>query len=364
VIPDAIGDAYDHEFLSIALSAVAAHLEAKDARDAAAALTRALAETKEDYNLSCLARALSVVATRLETGEGARVAADAAATLKRALAKADKPRDLEYVAEGLAALAARLEAREARYATAEAAAKLIRAMTQTSDPAYQQFLAEGLSAVAAHLDTKEAGKAAAVLTQRLTETSNTQARHQLANGLSAVADGLKPEEAARVSAEAAAILIRVMAIANAPADRSLVQGLSAALDDGHHGKRAQAVAAAVGCPCEPQGLFGALAPLQAVAEPHQWRLSDQQMVELLKHPLCVGNARRIVLDQLGLHHGRTFADQWDFVRYAEEQKLGVDFTTPPKQPDGNNAVELRQGRSAERDQPAAVMLAQIPARSK
>jgi hypothetical protein len=29
----------------------------------------------------------------------------------------------------------------------------------------------------------------------------------------------------------------------------------------------------------------------------------------LKHPLCVGAARRVILDQLGFHHQRTFADQ-------------------------------------------------------
>ena len=31
-------------------------------------------------------------------------------------------------------------------------------------------------------------------------------------------------------------------------------------------------------------------------------------------------------------HRRTFADQWEFVRFAEEQQLGLDFTTPPKRP--------------------------------
>jgi hypothetical protein len=30
---------------------------------------------------------------------------------------------------------------------------------------------------------------------------------------------------------------------------------------------------------------------------------------------------------------RTFPDQWAFVRYATENKLGLDFTTPPKRSD-------------------------------
>jgi hypothetical protein len=61
-------------------------------------------------------------------------------------------------------------------------------------------------------------------------------------------------------------------------------------------------------------------------------LRAQTLVELLKHPLCVGEARRLVLDQLQRHYNRPFADQWDFVRFATEQKLGLDLTTPPQRP--------------------------------
>ncbi len=49
-----------------------------------------------------------------------------------------------------------------------------------------------------------------------------------------------------------------------------------------------------------------------------------------KHPLCVGEARRIVLDALGTRYQQRFTDQWDFVRYAKERNLGLDLTTPPK----------------------------------
>jgi hypothetical protein len=57
------------------------------------------------------------------------------------------------------------------------------------------------------------------------------------------------------------------------------------------------------------------------------------MVELLKHPLCVGPARRAVLDHLGMDHGRAFADHWEFVRYSQEQHLDLDFTTQPQPPE-------------------------------
>jgi hypothetical protein len=97
-------------------------------------------------------------------------------------------------------------------------------------------------------------------------------------------------------------------------------------------ERATAAAATIGRLTESQTLPAALLLLSRAAEPLPRRLSDQELVELLKHPLCVGDARRAVLDQLGLQHRRTFADQWEFVRFAEEQHLGLDLTSPPRRP--------------------------------
>jgi hypothetical protein len=55
---------------------------------------------------------------------------------------------------------------------------------------------------------------------------------------------------------------------------------------------------------------------------------------LLKMPTCVAEVlRRVILDQLGNRYGRRFATHWDFVRYAPQQGLNLDFTAPPKRPD-------------------------------
>jgi hypothetical protein len=69
--------------------------------------------------------------------------------------------------------------------------------------------------------------------------------------------------------------------------------------------------------------------LEPVAEP----LPAETLVDLLKQPLCVGAARRVVLDVLGMHYQRRFADQWDFVHFATDQHLGFDFTTSTKPPE-------------------------------
>jgi hypothetical protein len=63
----------------------------------------------------------------------------------------------------------------------------------------------------------------------------------------------------------------------------------------------------------------------------QCRLPTETLVELLHRPIVIGPARRVVLDALGLRYRRHFRDQWEFVRFAQEQKLpGLDFTGGPK----------------------------------
>ncbi len=73
------------------------------------------------------------------------------------------------------------------------------------------------------------------------------------------------------------------------------------------------------------------------------RLTTQQLVELLKMPTCVGTARRVVLDHLGNRYDRRFVSHWSFVRFAQEQKLSLDFTTPPKRPDPMEPVRRMLG---------------------
>jgi hypothetical protein len=43
-----------------------------------------------------------------------------------------------------------------------------------------------------------------------------------------------------------------------------------------------------------------------------------------------GEARKVVLKHLGNHFGRVFANHWEFVRFAQEQQLDLDLTSPPK----------------------------------
>jgi hypothetical protein len=96
-------------------------------------------------------------------------------------------------------------------------------------------------------------------------------------------------------------------------------------------RRAVAVAAAVGL--SAPGPMPGLALLPAVSEALPCRLSTQELVDLLKMPTCIRHFGRVVLDHLGNRYRRRFDTHWDFVRYAQEQGLDLDFTTPPKRPE-------------------------------
>ena len=93
------------------------------------------------------------------------------------------------------------------------------------------------------------------------------------------------------------------------------------------------VASATGCLAHQPHAFVVPAILQSVLKPHPPPLPAQMLVGLLKHPLCVREARRLVLDQLTRHYNRPFADHWDFVEYAKQQKLDLDLTSPLSRPE-------------------------------
>jgi hypothetical protein len=63
------------------------------------------------------------------------------------------------------------------------------------------------------------------------------------------------------------------------------------------------------------------------------RLKTQEIVDLLKMPTVVGKTRRMLLDQLEGIHGRRFANHWEFVRFAQETGLKLDFLSPPRRAD-------------------------------
>jgi hypothetical protein len=159
-------------------------------------------------------------------------------------------------------------------------------MSKTTDLAAVEFLVQGLLKLAERLEPKEVAEVAASVTQAVSKTRNPDILWYLAPTPSAVVARLEPKEAAEV----AATIVQAMSKATDQPLKRLKQNLSAVLAR---------------------------------------ELPPQTLVDLLKHPCCVGEARRLVLDQLARHYQRPFADQWDFVDYVQQQKLPLDLTTPP-----------------------------------
>jgi hypothetical protein len=344
------------------VAAVAARLEPKDAAEVAATLTQAMTQTADPYVLRSLAQGVAAVAARLEPKDAARVSAEAAATLTQAMTKTTDPNALSLLAQGLAAVAARLEPKDA-------AATLTQAMTETTHPNVLDPLEEGVAAVAARLEPKDAAEVAATLTQAMTQTASSNVRRSLAQGLGVVVARMEPKYAARVFATRAQAMTKTTdsyALGRLPQDLAavaaglegadtagmlmqemtqtndynallcLAQGLSAVLQREPSERRLRRVYRAsslVGLGASPMVLAPTTALSHPAVQPSREGLPTRVLVELLKHPLCVGAARHAVLDVLDNRYGRTFTDVWEFVRFAEEQKLGLDFTSPPQRPE-------------------------------
>jgi hypothetical protein len=306
------------------LSAVAGGMEPREAAalcgPPANRLVQAMSKTTDVFALRELAQGLLAVAARLETRQGVNL-------LSQAMSKTTDYFALRWLAQGLSALAARLEPRDAK----EAANRLAQTMSKTTHSDALSGLARGLSAVAARLEPREAaalcGPAANRLTQAMSETSDHFPVWELAKGLSAVAARLEPREAADRLVQAMSKTTDVFPLSE------LAQGLSAVLTGTTLDQSRAAVVSFVGLAPQGAAALASFALLQSSVRPLPCRLSTPELVELLKHPLCVGEARRVVLDRLEDRYGRKFADQWEFVRFATEQRLGLDFTTPPQRPE-------------------------------
>ena len=83
----------------------------------------------------------------------------------------------------------------------------------------------------------------------------------------------------------------------------------------------------------PTGFLVSPALLSPVFTPLECRLSTRDLVELLKNPLCVGQARGVILDQLENRYRQKFPSHWDFVRYAKQHLPDIDLLSPPKRPE-------------------------------
>jgi hypothetical protein len=258
----------------------------------------------------------------------------------------------------------------------QAANTLAEPLDRDTDANARLSLASALSAVSGRMNPTEAAK---TLTEALGRTTDAQTHSSLASALSKVAGRMGPTEAARVCGGAIRLSLQSFAIAPPGGpwdDPTLVPGLLRFLDPARAkaltreavmglvskrnvnqltpnvdslslskimddtstaeiSRRVSFMAMMIGQAASGQFAWaGALA-----AEPLPCRLTTQELVDLLKMPTCFGKARRVVLDHLGNRYRRRFVNHWAFVRFASEQGIELDFSTPPKRPDAQQSAK-------------------------
>jgi hypothetical protein len=338
-------DPYALRLLALGLSEVSARMEMAELVLVLQPITKALADVKGDEAKVAMAFSMSEMLARVELKGRLKTAAfaDIAKFLltpsgPRAAELMKNPFILEVFAKVLSAIAGNLEKpKEAIPQLCEMADLLLKKMSETEDPYALSALAEGLAAATEVLEPAAAAQRAkscvALFAKALTETKDPYALEALAEGLAALAARLKPEDATPLAANAASVLARAMAESkDSYALEALAKGLSEVarfLSPRDAARLATDSVVLARAMTENKdiikrsGLAASLAPLFG-------RLELAEQVALLKRPLCVGAARPLVLDQLEIRYRRKFADQWDFVRFAEEKRLGLDLAGPPK----------------------------------
>jgi hypothetical protein len=289
--------------------------------------------TKELGRLRFLAESLKAVADRMEAKEAAVFCGQGATILIQAMRSTPTDKvELDFLARDLSALASRMEPKEA-------AAALIQAIKTTAAERRDVLvaLAKGISALEGRLKPEQSAECAAALILAMRTKNGPEALCDLTEALRAMAGQMEPKEASAVCVQAAAALIHAMSLTN---DRDyldhLANSLSAVLLREHPVRFAQrnrmvaemvANLGGMGLPWNASSLIAS--GLESLPPP----LPAQVLVDLLKHPLCVGEARRLVLEQLSRHYHQPFADQWEFVEYARRHRLELDLTTPPQKPE-------------------------------
>jgi hypothetical protein len=219
---------------------------------------------------------------------------------------------------------------------APTAADLLReALDREQNPSAREALARGLAEVCRMLPEEQRrevlGKAADLLREALNKEKNASASEALARGLAVVCRGLPPSDGGIK-------LLQAMA-QNPDLQEKLMFG-------------------PIEYPARCAGLVGTLVaapeagPGSAATQIHLInqhrdavygfrtlvsRLGKQDLqvlVDILKNPLCYGEARKVLLRRLELLTGQTFSTRWDAVAYLRAHHPKLDLDNPPALPRG------------------------------
>jgi hypothetical protein len=267
-----------------------------------------------DNVVVALTRAIASSADRLEAAERTRLFIGVASILTSSLERKNDDVERSWLVSSLALLVSHLGPSDVSPICEKAIGILLRARQE--DPKHRGWMDGMIATLLAKLEPQVAQERASQLCTLLVGESNKPGYYYGQGGIRkrrGVGMGMMGVMNREIQPEEYPESLNLFLSDNGPAQIRL---------------RAKRMASLAG-----PGLEGALeAAARVSAEPFPCRLTTQQLVDLLKMPTCFGAARRVVLDHLGNRYGRRFVNHWAFVRYATEQKLNIDFTTPPQRP--------------------------------
>jgi serine/threonine protein kinase len=309
----------------------------RQAKEAAGRVVNLIGQTSNRSGPSDLVKALSALSTWLGPEETARLAAVAEAKIVGPLGREDNPYAISDWALGMAAVAPWLPP-DAAARQASAAVVIIKdALHKTHYNDARQNLAAALSFLAPRLTTGGAGAPSQEVMEDMDETAEISVICALARALASLAPRLGSEqEAARQAGAAARKIMGAMGRTTASAELEELK-TTLAVVIGRSGRDASVppelwIGCAAGNVNAPPMFLSAFALAEA-SRPSSGRLTEVQLVDLLRMPTCREPARQVILVQLGWQCGRPFADMWEFVEWAKENRPDLDLTSPPVRPD-------------------------------
>jgi tRNA A-37 threonylcarbamoyl transferase component Bud32 len=285
-----------------------------------------LSQTKGAPRQLLLTECLLQLCDRLERSEAAAVCRSAAPTLASALVVATKSEELMGLGRALAAVCGRLGPAEAASYCGPAAERITNELPRTTDPNGRSRLLVGLFALTKSL---EPSKAARLLAGTVRYAPDASFRSTTLSHMLDVSDRLDSADPMKLGL--AEWFADALADTANPDDlRKLVQKIRA-VTLGVSPASVELLDTTSSDSLTPSDVANQVFLTYLVFRQTPQPLPPQSLVELLKHPFCVADAQRAVLDALGHTYNRRFADLWEFIQFAHDNQLQLDLTTPPKQ---------------------------------
>lgn len=331
----AAGDTADFPLLAVGLAA-ALERAGPEAAAVCSTLVGRMGRTAALYPRLALARGVAAAAARAESAAGARYAKEAAGLLIDVIQNSPgaTPSALPTMVTDLNALLDRVPAATAAQLADVLAGWVQEKLDRADDLVVLRPLADALAAIAPRLERDRAadrlGRAARGLLARMDSPDSSQVSLPLAEGVRALAERIEPRAAAEL------LLGWLASSVRSDETPFLAIGLEhalARLPEGEarpHADRAGQLAFARVARQFAEDFSGRLSALLKVVAA---RGSRDALVEMLKHPYCLGAARETLLAELGRRCGRPFGSVWDFVAWADHEAPELDLRSPLRPPE-------------------------------